>query len=445
MKRRDPGLWLIPLSAVLFAIAFACGDNLEAPRAEPRSTGDALMCKSFEELMPRFLLALRQGRTENLRRVIKDHLLVPERPDEPPPINDTLRALFTTLTYFSKRPPERNAPAGELCAVTPPPLSEANEMCELRRALDLLVHKGQGIAALKLVQPQLSAILNYVIGKGVDMKPHDEVARVLAGQCAQDAECQLSSGLDLVIAFSKYLETSEGKKLLADIEVLTQGNGGDAGSILNLLNPNALTEDGLVGLSRVFLATLQAGTPADLDTLLNESLLAPYKLSLKPIVEDLKIVLDPKHDPNLIVPLRKVLNCVTRKDTNSDVVRMLYRLAIGPNKLPEFGFAKLTEVLNGVRDVDQRGALIHLVGTLASAIRNDEQAIDSSAKVCRTLLSTQTNVTLIDGGLQAQSNAQLALPVVADLLKQGIVSEAICAIDTLVYGCAGGAQPACAP
>ena len=38
---------------------------------------------------------------------------------------------------------------------------------------------------------------------------------------------------------------------------------------------------------------MQAGTPGDLDALLNNPLLAPYKTSLTPIVEDLKIVLDP--------------------------------------------------------------------------------------------------------------------------------------------------------
>ena len=44
-----------------------------------------------------------------------------------------------------------------------------------------------------------------------------------------------------------------------------------------------------------------------------------------------------------------------------------------------------------------------------------------------------------------QSNAEQALPSVANLFEQGVVGEAICAIDTLVYGCAGGSQPACGP
>lgn len=435
--RSDPALWMLPLSAVLFAIAFACGaEKLEAPRAEPRATGSALKCKGFEELMPNFLEAIDQGRTENLRKVIKDHLLVPEREGEPPPINDVMRAIFSTLTDLSTRPAERGAPRGELCAVTAPVLKEANGMCELRRVLDLLVHQGKGLATLKLIDPQATAIVNYIIGKGKDGKPHYEVAQVLSAQCAQDVDCQLVTGLDLVVALTDYLQTPEGRKLVADLQTLAAG-GGDGGSILDLLNPNALNENDAVGLSKVLLGAIQAGTPSDLDALLNNPLLAPYKVSLTPIIEDLKIVLDPNRA--LIAPTRKVLNCVTKKDPNSEIVRMLYRLALGPNKLPEFGFGPLVEVVNGVRAADERGALPHLIGTLASAVRRDEQAIDSAAKVCRTLLSTK-----LPAG-QAQSNAQLALPVVADLFAAGIVGESICAIDTLIFGCTGGAQPACMP
>ena len=44
---------------------------------------------------------------------------------------------------------------------------------------------------------------------------------------------------------------------------------------------------------------------------------------------------------------------------------------------------------------------------------------------------------------ETQSNAQLALPVIADLAQIGVANEAICAVDTLIYGCSGGHQPAC--
>ena len=67
----------------------------------------------------------------------------------------------------------------------------------------------------------------------------------------------------------------------------------------------------------------------------------------------------------------------------------------------------------------------------------DEQAVDSAASVCRTLFSTK-----VEAG-QAKSNAELALPVVGDLFAAGIGNELLCAIDTLVWGCSGGTQPAC--
>ncbi len=426
---------MLLLAAVLFAIAFACGgENAQAPRAEARGN-EALMCKGFEQLMPNFLKAIDQGRTENLRKVIKDHLLVPEREGEPPPINDVMRAIFTTLTSLARKPSEPGAKPKELCAAIPPPLSKSNEMCEIRRMLDLLVHQGKGLGTLELIDPQATALFNYIIGKGKDGKAHYEVAQVLSAQCSQDADCQLIAGLDLVVALTDYLETPEGKKLVADLEKLTAGTDGGT-SILDLLSPNALAENDAVALSKVLLGAVEAGTPADLDALLNNPLLAPYKVSLGPTIEDLKVVLDPNRA--LIGPTRKVLNCVTKKDVNSDVVRMLYRLAIGPNRLPEFGFGKLIGVVNGVKNVDERGALPHLIGTIADAVRKDEQAIDSAAQVCRTLLSTKPPPG-------QQSNAQLALPVVADLFAAGIVAESICAIDTLVFGCTGGPQPACKP
>ena len=119
-----------------------------------------------------------------------------------------------------------------------------------------------------------------------------------------------------------------------------------------------------------------------------------------------------------------------------DTVRMLYRLAI-EEQCPEFGLTRLTGVLQGIQDVDKRGSLIFIVGTLARAVRSDDLAIDSAAKVCRTIFSTAK----APGA--AQSNAQLALPVVGDLVKAGVINEGICAIDTLIFGCAGGMQPAC--
>jgi hypothetical protein len=121
---------------------------------------------------------------------------------------------------------------------------------------------------------------------------------------------------------------------------------------------------------------------------------------------------------------------------NYDIVRMLYRLAIRDMRA-EFGVTRLSQVFKQIQDVDQRGSLIFLANTLAKAVRGDEAAIAAAASTCKTLLSTS-----VPSG-QSRSNAELALPVVADMLRNGLVQEAICAIDTLLFGCSGGTQPAC--
>lgn len=430
---RTPKLaWLaVLLGVALIVLGVACSADDEV--APPAKQANLSQCKGFEQLMPNFLSAIRSGKTENLRIVIENHLVAgdPNRPDVPPPINDVLRALFTTLNAFASQPAEAGAVDGELCAQTPPPLDHANQLCEMRRALDLLVHQGKGLAAIEILTPLLNAIINYIVGTGPDHTPHYEVAAVLAGGCAQDGKCQLSNGLDLLIALSTFLGTQEGKNLQGQLNTLTAADGG---SLLSLLNPQSLTENDFVSLYNLLLSALQSADPAELDSLISNPLLSSYKSQLQPVVDAVKPLLDPNHSPDIIDPLRKVLFCIQAKDANSDVARMLYRLFLRDNLL---SLSDVTATLQGLQDIDPRGSLIHLLGTIAYAVRSDEQAIDSTANVCRTLLSTNPDDN--DG----KSNSALALPVVADLIHDGVIGEAICAIDTLVFGCAGGAQPAC--
>jgi hypothetical protein len=141
--------------------------------------------------------------------------------------------------------------------------------------------------------------------------------------------------------------------------------------------------------------------------------------------------------PELYVPLKKSLVCLTYTDTNYEVVRMLYRLGLR-DKLPEFGITRLAQLIDNLQGLDPRGGLVHLLGTVADAVRQDKTAVDSAANVCQQLFSTTVPVG------QSKSNAELGLPVVGDLFAAGVVKEAVCALDTLMYGCAGGSQPACA-
>jgi hypothetical protein len=157
------------------------------------------------------------------------------------------------------------------------------------------------------------------------------------------------------------------------------------------------------------------------------------KTDLQPVVGDLEKILG---RAEIMTPLRRSLNCLTAEDRSSDLTKMLYRLTI-EEACPEFGLTRLTGALQGVQQVDQRGSLIFIVNVLAKAVRADELAVDSAAKVCRTAFSTAR------GPGQVRSNAELALPAVADLVRVGVIKEGICAADTLIFGCAGGTPPAC--
>jgi hypothetical protein len=427
---RAPSLTLpfLALGATLLALVAACGaENAEAPPAEIKQA-DTLQCRGFDQLMPNFLSALKTGRTENLRVVIENGLLATDRPGDPPPINEVLRAVFSTLSTFANAPPEAGAPAGLLCADPPPPLAQANGLCELRRSTQVLIHEGKGLEAVLLAQPQLTAVLDYVIGKGSDGKPHYEIADIFTGLCAQDANCQLDDGLELIAALAQYANSADGKAAIGRLVTLAA-----SGTITNFLDPNNLTEDGAVAIARALLTAVQGADPTALDNL---PLPASVKGELSPVLADFKKLLDPNYRPNVVGPLKKSLNCFTRKDSNLDTIRMIYRLALR-DKRPEFGLTRLTQLISGLQNVDTRGSLLFVVQLLAQALKSDSIAIDSAASVCRAVTSTRPAPG------QARTNAQLALPVLSELLAQGVLDEALCALDTLVWGCSGGAQPAC--
>lgn len=389
-------------------------------------------CRAFEQLMPRFVSAISTGKTQNLKTVVETQLLKSARPDEPPPINDVLRIIFATLNALASKPPEPGGTKDNYCApvTAPPSLELANEVCEMRRAIDLLVHQGKGLDAIAVVEPQLQGIIDYMTGTGTstDKVPHYEVAAAFSNLCSNTVQCQLSNGLDLIIAFTDYANTAAGRRLVQNLNTL-----GTKQSLTAFLAPQNLSEDGFVAISRALIPAVQGADPVALQMAFDQlPLSADLKMDLGPLVQDLKVILQ---TPSLIEPTRRALNCITASDRNSDIVRMLYRLAIRDNR-DEFGVTRLSQVFKQLQDVDQRGSLIFLANTLAKAVRGDELAIAAAASTCKTLLSTT-----VPAG-QSQSNAQLALPVVADLLRNGLVQEAICAIDTLLFGCSGG-QPAC--
>lgn len=440
------------LAAVAAAIAVACGaGTAEAPAAVPRTQGG--QCQSFDQLMPNLVQSIRQGRLTNLRQVMECDLLADDGDpltDDVPPINDVLRVQFATMLKFARAPREPGAGPGLLCAPDddPPPLSSANQLCEMRRASYTLVHQGKGLASIALIDPQVTGLLNYIIGRSnrreledggvvgdrVPVKPHYEIATIVSGMCSQDGQCQLENGLDLVTAVVAYLETREGKKLIDDLKVALRNPR--LRQLVSASDPQALTEEQMVAGARVLLPALQNADEAQLRSLLDLPVLRDYRADLQPLIDDVAPLLAPGHTPDVRTPLNKSLACVVAKDPNYELVRMVHRLAL-QDRLPEFGFTALSGTAIDAQDIDPRGALLHLVGTLAAAVRSDEAAVDSAGRVCRALFSTRPSVGNV------RSNAELVLPVMADLFSRGVANEAVCALDVLVWGCTNGGQPAC--
>lgn len=463
---RLPLLFASTAVAVSIVGVSACGaTDLDAPRPEtPSAQGNLQQCKSFDQLMPSFVSAVRSGKTENLAYVV-EHYLTSEGPaGQPAPMPDLLRATFATLNQFAQLPPERGAPEGQLCVPTPvggglsadagiPPPSRANPMCEMRRVMDVFVHQGTAVEAIGLADPQISGALQYITGRlpdGGRGTSHYEVAGVLSGMCQQNLACQMSDTLDLVIAFTSWLETPEGRLSFDHIEklvknpdlepFLTSASNTDAGPALG-------GEAGVRALADLLLnSIIGMQSPSDLDALLNNSLLnglsANLRADMNVVVSDSKLMLDPNRTPNILRPLKKVLNCYKVQDSDpvlgyqGNVILMIYRLGL-VEKRPEFGLTRLIGLVNGLKNSDERGTLVHLVQTIAKATRADEQAIDSAAKVCHEFLNDKAYPG------ESQPNAELALPVLQDLATKNLTAEAICTVDTLVFGCAGGSQPAC--
>lgn len=416
------------------ALAIACGANdIEAP-VPPQTAAqqESVQCRSFDDLMPRFNAALEGGGTEGLRTVIRDRLL----DGDPPPMNDVLRSVFQTMARFAAQPPEAGAPAGEVCADPPPPVQVAHPLCEMRRAMFTLVHEGKGLDALALVDPLLGAVFDYILGRQpAATQPHYEVAHAVSRMCRQNANCQMNDTLDLVIAFTAFMETNDGRVMLDRLDAMVKNP-----ALEPFLKDDGAQyggENGIVALVEVVMTSVQGmDDPSDLDALPIDQLPAEIRPDAQAALEDVKKMLDPAREPNILRPLKRGLNCMKTADQNRELIRMVYRLGL-ESDVPEFGLTTIMGAVKGLRETDERGTLVHLAQTLAKAIRADEQAVDSAAKVCATLFSTE-----IEPG-QTRSPAELALPDVANLFRDGVAGEAMCAVDTMVYGCAGGAQPAC--
>jgi hypothetical protein len=323
----------------------------------------------------------------------------------------------------------------------------------------------------------LKGTLGYIVGAPPMGATHYEVAGVLQASCSK-ANCRTEDVLDMATGLLSFLEPTSAqpnrpKELLAQINALL--NHEKLKPLMDSMSTGMTVdgktgEDGVIALGNLLINNTKAiGTTkaafehdyhCNIEVQLNSTLGSlvnwsdPAYASLRTMLDQfigahtdcnaphngahslLYDMLDPTRPEPLLVPMQKVLACSQENDPNSALMKMVYQLAFVEDTL---GLKNLMGAIEQVANQDDRLAILTFTKTLLKMIRADEEGTAAARKLCAQALDTHPPA---DGG---RTNAQLVLPVAYDLFAAGATSELICVADTLLFGCAGGSQPACAP
>ncbi len=426
-------------------------------------------------MAPALQSALRSGKAEGLREVIERNKLLEPQPDgSPSPVQTLLFVSLRTLSAMAEDPAEPGAPAGGYCNdALPPAPRDANRTCEARRIIRTFVREGKGLEALGLLDPLLAGIVDYIVGNPPSaQEPHYELATALSATCSK-AYCRTEDTLDLVSGLLAFLEPNAGQpdrpkailgKLTAlfshpsivDALGLVADHMGEEELIVfgNLLLDNLMVlptdpdkfptayhrglEIAINDLLTSAGITRESEQYGDLRRALDE-VIGPHEKAdeslphgeLRPVLYDL---LDPGRPQPVLGPLQKVLGCVRKNDPSSSLMRMVFALAYKEGLV---GLDEIFGVLEGLAQMDERASLVTFARLSVAMIREDEEGTRAFRRICAAVLDTRPPA---EG---ERSNAELILPVAADLFEDGAVGEAICVTDTLLHGCAGGERPAC--
>jgi hypothetical protein len=206
--------------------------------------------------------------------------------------------------------------------------------------------------------------------------------------------------------------------------------------------------------------------------------------------DDLKRMLDPNLPEPVLQPLQQNLACLSVASTPEHP--SLCGKVLRPGFVPmifHLGFeAKvvgLTQIVDGARELvntdaasEEPGMVMLLLHDVAATLDRDDEALSALTTLCHTALATErpcddgaghdcpalplnfepsgrgyaphadgcsngagVNYQVASKGCRA--NAEAVIPEVGRLFEKGVTDQTLCVVDTLVYGCTGGAQPAC--
>lgn len=452
-------LCAIVVGGVVIASCGAVGTPAPPDPPEQEST-----CRSLEVSMPNFFRLLRDPAAPlfGLEHVVGKLASGDPADVSANPIASMLKNTATGLRRFTRDPDEtpdaRCLTLNDLETSAPEPLplceveaapGEAceNRMCVVRRALSLGLRDEAAKASLDALKPVLGKVLGYIsnTGPGADGREHYEALEVLHRTAVNESLCAPKNLVDVADGIIVFFRNSPScgadcvgvravesmqalvadpalKELLAGYESAeSDGKGKGAfqalGRVLGQSMENMPENEryfdsvqGVVDLLYRYMDTDKAKYGA-------------VRGHVEEVVAVARELLNPERPGAILKPLKAVMRCVNRVDSEQTLVGAAYDLLSRSGEDGGHGL-DVEELVTTVADLvrlDEHGVLAGALHALLATLSQDEQALEA---VRQFLVQVQT-----------VENARLAFPALQRMVQEGVVEELLGLADELLYGC----------
>ena len=443
-----------------------CGGEGDPAPEPPPSAPNA--CTDVKLVMPEFfmLLARSDQPLDGLRQVVRD-IGAFQCPDEHrscqsdddcqigscdqglcpcqhpySPLAELLELTFRGLATVAHQGAEPGA-VGTLCvtaqqaALLQP--AQLNQLCELRRTLDvvLLQQGGQQLLNDPAVRLVVLALIHYLdgTGPGVAAVPHYDLFITLGSMAQNPGICvpaDAYSAIDLVLA---YLTPAAAQQLLSDAQALLIDPV--SVNLLHTLGGSGNNQDQRAG----FIALAKGLTPGIVAAPDAQTALAPvnqllqqfvysdttgnfpdsFKAELSAVMSDVAAMLAPA--TGIFPPAQQLLACAGNPliDPNGMVVGALYDLLSAQQSAGGIDLGTLLGAVRTLLTLDQTGQLTRTV----RGIVDDLASSDDATEAVRELLAQ----------VLTPAEAQKLLPAIDAIVSNNVLNEMLNLLDDVLYSC----------
>lgn len=329
------------------------------------------------------------------------------------------------------------------------PAAQRNRMCELRRALDVLLKQNGGTTIINdpEVKKVLLSLLDYLQGNTDGQTHYDLLTPLGRMAAAQSAVCDPATLWQLLDGMLGYLTPSIAasqlgnlQRLLADPYTKTflanlSGNGGAAGRDSMILLMHGLSP-ALTG------ATSGAAALAAIDKLLSSlvynssSVPQSFKDEVKAVTDGASAML--AEQTGIFPPLQRLLACAGSAQVrcldpasctshDDQLVGALYDILSRPEASGGVDLATLVGALKTLTTLDQ-------TGQTGRALRMIVQAIEGSPNPNDPHEARDAVCALLKDALTAEYGQKL-LPALSVLIEKQVVPELLGLLQDLLYTC----------